>query len=66
MKYDLRTFDNEKKGKKTMKRMKKTMKSLTSLSKEVEKMAKNPAYGLILYNREQQEKQEDEGKKDAS
>ena len=49
-----------------MKRMKKTMKSLTSLSKEVEKMAKNPAYGLILYNREQQEKQEDEGKKDVS
>jgi len=52
-----------------MKRMKKTMKSLTSLSKEVEKMAENPAYGLILYNREQeekQEKQEDEGKKDAS
>jgi hypothetical protein len=58
MKYNSRTFDNEKKGKKTMKRMKKTMKSLTSLSKEVEKMAENPAYGLILYNREQQEKQE--------
>ena len=49
-----------------MKTMKKTMKSISSISKEIERMATDHAYGLILYNREQQEKQEDEGKKDAS
>ena len=58
MKCDLHTFDNEKKERKTMKTMRKTMKNISSISKEIERMATDQAYGLSLYNREQEKKQE--------
>ena len=64
MKYDLHTFDNEKKERKTMRRMKETVKSISSISKEVERMATDHAYGLSLYNREQEKKQEKQEKQD--
>ena len=40
------------------------MKSISSISKEIERMATDQAYGLTLYNREQQEKQEKQEKQD--
>ena len=64
MKYDLHTFDNEKKERKTMRRMKETVKSISSISKEIERMATDQAYGLTLYNREQEKKQEKQEKQD--
>jgi len=64
MKYDSHTFDNEKKERKTMKTMRKTMNSISSISKEVERMATDHAYGLSLYNREQEKKQEKQEKQE--
>ena len=64
MKYDSHTFDNEKKERKTMKTMRKTMNSISSISKEIERMATDHAYGLSLYNREQEKKQEKQEKQE--